>query len=147
MIGTLPAWIVAELATQAEDASPAEACGFVAVDQAGTAVRMYAVPNRAAGLGAYTIDPADLFAVISDTERRGWEIGAIYHSHPSGPSRPSRTDLDSAIDPEWLSLIVSPQGDAWIVKAFRIAGRKAIPVELDGIGPGYPVAVPRPSTT
>ncbi|MBA2776934.1 MAG: Mov34/MPN/PAD-1 family protein, partial [Chloroflexia bacterium] len=30
--------------------------------------------------------------------------GAIVHSHPTGPARPSRTDLDEAFYPESLML-------------------------------------------
>lgn len=144
---SLPPALTAEMAAQADAAAPREACGLVAMDEEGVAAKVYPVPNRAEGLGAYTIDPGDLFAVILETEGRGWEIGAVYHSHPSGPSRPSRTDLRSAFDPDWLSLIVSPVEGGWIVRAFRVDGRKASAVDFEGTGAGYPVAVPRLFTT
>jgi len=147
MMRLLPETMAVEMAAHAERAAPKEACGLVAVDGGGAGVEVYPVENHAKGLDAYTIDPADLFSVIVDTERRGWAIGAVYHSHPSGPSHPSRTDLRSAFDPEWLSLIVSPEGDGWIVRAFRVQSGEATSVDLERPGPGYPDVVPRPSTT
>jgi proteasome lid subunit RPN8/RPN11 len=40
-------------------------------------------------------------------ERRGWRLGAIFHSHPASAAWPSAEDLRQARYPSALTLIVS----------------------------------------
>ena len=40
-------------------------------------------------------------------ERNGWELLAVYHSHPRSPAQPSATDVDMAYYPDARQVIVS----------------------------------------
>ncbi|CAN5851642.1 hypothetical protein BH20CHL3_BH20CHL3_04080 [soil metagenome] len=68
----------------------------------------------------FELDPVELMSALRDIDRGGWELGAIVHSHPSGPARPSRTDLDEAFYPESLMLIASFTGDPPDLQAWRL---------------------------
>ena len=78
------------LATHAETESPNEACGLVVVKD-GVAERY--VPGRNAAASPYRfeldVDPETWFL-----EDEGYEL-AVFHSHPSSPARPSRTDVEN----------------------------------------------------
>lgn len=56
-------------------------------------------------------------------------MGGSFHSHPGGPAVPSPRDVEAALDPEWIYLIVglrvSPDLRAW-----SIAGGRAAEVAL-----------------
>ncbi|MBX6343025.1 MAG: Mov34/MPN/PAD-1 family protein, partial [Thermomicrobiaceae bacterium] len=51
---------------------------------------------------------------------RGWQLGAIFHSHPDTPARPSLTDLRHAYYPEALMVIVSFQTDPPTTRAYQV---------------------------
>jgi proteasome lid subunit RPN8/RPN11 len=53
------------------------------------------------------MDPKQQLAAMIDMEEQGWDLIAIYHSHPNGPQVPSATDIDKAYYPEAAHLIVS----------------------------------------
>lgn len=55
----------------------------------------------------YRIDPEEQLAIFDRLEARGESIVGFYHSHPSGPSRPSETDAEAAAWPDRSYLIVS----------------------------------------
>ena len=53
-------------------------------------------------------------------EELGFELLAIYHSHPNGPDHPSPTDLAEHAYPETAALIWYPQAGVWRCRAFWI---------------------------
>ena len=55
-------------------------------------------------------------------DARGWDLVAIYHSHPVGASSaPSATDIANANYPEALNLIVSFDGNGQpVARVFQI---------------------------
>ncbi|QFU82470.1 desampylase [Natronorubrum aibiense] len=55
----------------------------------------------------YRIDPETQLEIFERLEDRGEEIVGFYHSHPSGPPRPSETDVAQATWPDRSYLIVS----------------------------------------
>lgn len=65
--------------------------------------------------------PEEHFAALIDAESRGWMLAGVFHSHPGGSAEPSLTDVTSALDPEWLYLVVS-LGDEPAVLGWRIRG-------------------------
>ena len=72
--------------------------------------------------------PADL----QPDRRRRPRVGAIYHSHTRSAAYPSQTDINLALWPDALYIIVSlAEADAPDVKAFAIVDRKVNEVELD----------------
>jgi len=111
---------------------PQEACGLLV--GRGSADRSIPMENMLASSTAYEMDPAQLIHTFRDLRSVGEELVAIYHSHPRGPARPSKTDIDRAYYPEAVHLIVSladperPQA-----AAFRIIDGESVEVEVHAI--------------
>lgn len=89
---------------------PNEACGLLAMD-GDRVVKVYPTENADASPSSYTIPPQEHFDALADAESHGWEIGGVFHSHPDGPAQMSSVDLDRALDPEWMYLVVGLSGD------------------------------------
>ena len=86
----IPPEIRAELRAHAEQEAPNEACGLVVVRD-GVAERY--VPGRNAAASPYRFElevPPETWFL----EDEGYEL-AVFHSHPSSPARPSRTDVEN----------------------------------------------------
>ena len=86
----VPGEIRQALVEHAQSELPNEACGLVVVLD-GVAQRY--VPGRNAAASPYRfeleVDPETWFL-----EDEGYEL-AVFHSHPSSPARPSRTDVEN----------------------------------------------------
>jgi proteasome lid subunit RPN8/RPN11 len=117
---------------QLRTAYPLEACGLMA-GLNDRVIRLYPVSNIKQSPVAYEMDPAEQLAAIIDLEERGWELLAIYHSHPQGPQVPSATDIDQAYYPETAYIIVSfsdpgrPSTRAFTINSGAVA---EIPIHL-----------------
>ena len=86
----IPAAVRAELVAHARDEEPNEACGLLVLE-GGVATRYERGRNAAASPYRFEleIDP-DVWFLEDD----GVEL-AVFHSHPSSPPRPSRTDVEN----------------------------------------------------
>ena len=86
----IPAEVRSALVEHAEAELPNEACGLIALSD-GVAERFFPGRNRAASPYRFEldIDPEVWFL-----EDEGYAL-AVFHSHPSSPPRPSRTDVES----------------------------------------------------
>ena len=86
----IPAEVRSALVEHAEAELPNEACGLISLRD-GVAERFFSLINRAASPYRFEleIDPDVWFL-----EDEGLEL-AVFHSHPSSPPRPSRTDVES----------------------------------------------------
>ena len=86
----MPTEIRGALAAHARDELPNEACGLVLVRDG---VAHSYIPGRNAAASPYRfeldVDPETWFL-----EDEGYEL-AVFHSHPSSPARPSRTDVEN----------------------------------------------------
>ena len=69
-------------------------------------MKVYPARNLDTSSTSFTVDPADHFAALEDAEARGWELGGVYHSHPSGPAEMSDIDLARALEPDWVYVVV-----------------------------------------
>ena len=118
----LPAALRALIVEHCVKALPAEGCGlFAMADGAVTAV--YPTHNLEGSRTTYTIPPQQHHDALLAAEGDGWQLGGAFHSHPATRAIPSRRDIEGALDPEWVHLIVEPGGDP-IIRAWRIqAGR------------------------
>ena len=85
----IPAEIQRELAAHASEEAPNEACGLVLLRD-GRAERYERGRNAVGSPYRFEldIDPEVWFAEDEDYEL------AVFHSHPSSPPRPSRTDVE-----------------------------------------------------
>lgn len=84
---------------------PNEGCGLLAMDGDGV-VAVYPTTNADASPCSYTIPPQEHFDALTDAESRGWEIGGVFHSHPDGPAEMSSIDLERALEPGWIYVVV-----------------------------------------
>ena len=114
-----PAQIRDAIVAHAEAAYPEEACGLLAGDGSGRLRMVYCLTNAEASPTRYTVDPVEHFRAMEHAERQGWEVAGVYHSHPASPAYPSPVDVATALDPEWLYVIVGPVA-APEVRGFRI---------------------------
>jgi proteasome lid subunit RPN8/RPN11 len=100
---------------------PQEGCGLVAGDDAGWVTAVYPIHNSLQSPIAYKMDPKQQLSAMLDLEAKGWQLLAIYHSHPKGPEVPSNSDIQQAFYPEALTIIVSLRERAKpIVRIFQI---------------------------
>lgn len=102
----VPRSIIATIVEASLRALPEEACGLLA-GQDGRAVRAYPIGNVLRSPVAYEMDAMQQVRTMVEIEDKGWELAAIYHSHPSSPAYPSPTDVAAAYYPDSLQLIIS----------------------------------------
>lgn len=95
-----------QLLAEAQAAFPLEACGLLAGD-AGQVRRLYPVDNVLQSPSAFLMDGRQQVEAMLAMEADGWELVAIYHSHPQGPAEPSATDVAQAYYPDAIHLILS----------------------------------------
>jgi len=120
------------LIEQAQSAYPLETCGLMGGAESRVR-RLYPVDNIRRSPVAYEMDPTEQLRAMLDMEEEGWELVAIYHSHPHGPQTPSAIDVDQAYYPDSayviISLLSQPRPE---IRAFNIvAGRvEEIPLHV-----------------
>jgi proteasome lid subunit RPN8/RPN11 len=115
----IPADVRAALEQHAHAEAPNEACGLVVLKE-GRAERY--VPGRNAAESPYRfeldVDPETWFL-----EDDGFEL-AVFHSHPSSPPRPSRTDVENIglwqRRPYLILSLRTRELAAWTIEAERI---------------------------
>ncbi|HUG31631.1 MAG TPA: M67 family metallopeptidase [Acidimicrobiia bacterium] len=95
---------------------PDEGCGLLALDGE-RVMKVYPTGNDDGSPWSYTIPPQDHYDAVVDAESNGWEIQGAFHSHPSGPAQMSPTDLERALRPGWVYVVVglggSPAMSIW----------------------------------
>jgi len=86
--------------------APEEACGLLAVDDVGAVRMVYCLTNVDHSASSYTVDPTEHYHALMHAERNGWSLGGAFHSHPRSGAVPSGTDVERALEPGWLYVIV-----------------------------------------
>jgi len=87
--------------------------------------------NATASSTDYEMDPAQLIGVLRDLRTSGEDLLAIYHSHPFGPAKPSKRDIERAYYPEAAHLIVSlAEPERPRAAAFRIIDGEVYEIEI-----------------
>jgi proteasome lid subunit RPN8/RPN11 len=79
------------------------------------------------------MDSQQQLRAMLEMDELGWDLGAIYHSHPRTPAYPSATDIKLAFFPEAAYVILSlARRDRPDVRAFRIVSGQVSeePLEL-----------------
>lgn len=110
---------VEQMIAQAKEEAPYEACGIIAGKE-GRAVKLYRTANAEHSPTTYRLEPEEQYKIFVGMEEKGWELWAIYHSHPAFPAYPSARDIEMAYFPESLYLIVSLAQEEPEIRAFRI---------------------------
>lgn len=117
---------------QLQAAYPMEACGIMA-GSGDLVERLYPVDNQLMSPYAYKMEPNQQLKAMLDLEEMGWEMLAIYHSHPRGPDVPSPSDVAQATYPDAAHVIVSLLDRQHpSIRAFQIVGQaiEEIPYSL-----------------
>ncbi len=124
--------VIKEMVEHAKKEAPLEACGYLASKNA-MIMASYALLNIDKSNEHFSFDPQEQFVAVKDARARGWEISAVYHSHPASPAHPSQEDIKLAYDPDMSYFIVSLVGGQEDVKAFLIRNSLVTPIELEVI--------------
>jgi proteasome lid subunit RPN8/RPN11 len=130
---------------------PNECCGFLAgrpvsadpaaaaaLDKPGQGVPVarvmwrYPLINEAKSPVTYNAESRSMFQAIRHMRRKGWEILAIYHSHPTSDAIPSRTDLERNYYGEGvIYLIISFKGKKLELRGWWLRERDYRPAEWE----------------
>ncbi len=113
-----------------EDA-PDECCGMIATRD-GEAIAVHRARNAAASPLRYEIDGMEQYRIQTAIEDAGLDLGAIYHSHTRSAPYPSQTDINLALYPDSLYVIVGVQDrDAAEVRAYAIVDEQVAEARLE----------------
>ncbi len=91
----LPRALFDEMLAHARAGMPNEACGVIAGED-GRAVRVYPIRNQKQSPVIYEFDSQEHLQVHKELEGKGWDVLAIFHSHPATEAFPSKTDREQA---------------------------------------------------
>jgi proteasome lid subunit RPN8/RPN11 len=109
-----------EVVAHAQAEAPNECCGMIAASN-GRAVAVHRARNTAkVPRMRYEMDPKEQLRLEMGIEDAGLELGAIYHSHTRSAPEPSQTDVNLAMHPHALYVIVGLEHDEPDVRAWRI---------------------------
>jgi proteasome lid subunit RPN8/RPN11 len=121
-----------EIIAHARQDAPIEACGYLA-EKDGIVSRVFRLTNADASPEHYTLVPAQQFAAVREMRKTGYELRAVYHSHPASAARMSREDLRLAFDCGLSYVIVSLAGEEPDVRSFTIHDGAATAEEIEMI--------------
>jgi proteasome lid subunit RPN8/RPN11 len=126
----IPEELLKRVIEHARQEYPLESCGILA-GKDGKITNFYPMVNTEKSSSCYLMEPEEQLRVFLEIEKKGLELSAIYHSHPHTAAFPSQRDVDYALYPDSLILIVSlmeksaPQIAAFQIEEGRIE-RKAV---------------------
>jgi len=108
---------------------PIEACGILA-GKGDTVKKLYRTKNTEKSGVSYFMDPEEQFKIFKEMRDEGYEMTAIYHSHPYAEAYPSQKDIRLAFYPDSVYVIVGLIHEIPEVKAFEIKDEKIKEVEI-----------------
>lgn len=121
------------LVQHVQSSTPYEVCGFLAGVE-GEVRGVYPVPNIAPDpITQFVMEPRAQWNAMRALSERGWQILAIYHSHPpGGQAEPSKSDVATAYYPEALTLLIVADisGQITDLRAFAIDAGHACEVSI-----------------
>ena len=130
----IPRRFADEMVAHALEEEPNECCGLLA-GREGQAARLYRIANSEQSPTRFFMEPQELYNAYKDIEENGWELLAIYHSHPHGKAYPSATDVELASWPDAVNIVISlldrvrPE-----IRAFRIVDGRIAEAEMEIVG-------------
>jgi proteasome lid subunit RPN8/RPN11 len=135
-MNTLPSGIYltpehwAQMETDVATKAPEEACGFVVGEMYQSRV-IIPVTNILHDVYRFRMDPEEQLRAFLLVEEKGWEILAVYHSHPHGICSPSATDYDELTFPGIIYLIWYQDASKWHCRGYIMqaqAGTGEVPI-------------------
>ncbi|MDO8488653.1 MAG: M67 family metallopeptidase [Candidatus Omnitrophota bacterium] len=122
--------IIKDMVNQAKEESPLEACGYLGTKD-GIITKIYPLINIDKSSEHFSFDPKEQFIVVKDARAQGFDLCAVYHSHPFSPARPSEEDIKLAYDSAISYFIVSLLGEKDDVRAFSIKSGEVNEINLE----------------
>jgi [CysO sulfur-carrier protein]-S-L-cysteine hydrolase len=126
-----------ELIAHAREDPKIECCGVVAIEVDGggakTATHVFRADNMHASEYRFQIEPKEQMKINDTIDERGWQFGAIYHSHVRSEPKPSQTDINYAAGMpgiEWI-IVGLADGEAPEVRSYLIEGGEVREVPLE----------------
>lgn len=110
--------------------TPEEACGIV-VGEGNHSKQVIPVTNILHDAYRFRMDPEEQLKVFLLVEEKGWDILAVYHSHPHGIDGPSATDYDELTFPGIIYLIWYQDTNKWQCRGYLMqsqTGTGEVPV-------------------
>lgn len=77
---------------------PQEACGLLSARE-GIVRTCWPIINQQQSNTSFAMDEAEVDSVLSEMERSGEQLAAIFHSHPTASARPSPFDIEQIVYP------------------------------------------------
>lgn len=108
---------------------PNEACGLLAGLNS-QVMEWFPISNIYNSPTRYRLHPQQQLDAFLTLESKGMELLAIVHSHPSGPSTPSQTDIDEAYYPEAVYIIGVPENHHWRLNGYQIQNKQVFMVKI-----------------
>ncbi len=127
----IPSRIFEQMLEQARAEAPIEACGILA-GRGSRVERMYGMTNIEAREDHYMMEPAEQFAAVKDMRAAGFDMLAIYHSHPATAARPSAEDIRLAFTLNIAYVIISlREAGAPVARCFVVENGCASDIPLN----------------
>lgn len=128
-----------QMISQAKRDAPFETCGIIGGKDE-RAMKIYPLKNvDPEPITRYQGDPQQQLDALREIDDNGWDLLAIYHSHPATQPYPSPTDVARAFYPDSIYLLISLMNPEQAkVRAYRIVDEKVseITVEVEDESPG-----------
>ena len=122
----IPAFIKDEIFYLAKKDCPLESCGYLAgINDEIKAI--FPMTNIDQSPEHFSFDPREQFQVVKEARKRGLDLIAVYHSHPTSPARLSEEDIRLANDPSIIYIVCSLLNNE--IKAFKIDSAKKVTEE------------------
>ncbi len=100
-----------------------EACGLVA-GETNHATQVFPITNILHDPYRFRMDPQEELQAFLLIEEKGWEVLAVYHSHPHGIHHPSPTDLAELTFPGIIYLIWYEQSGTWRCRGYLMKSQE-----------------------
>ncbi len=108
---------------------PEEACGLIG-GTGNQVVVILPVENEFHSPVRFRMKPEEQLKVFVTFEQHGLDLIGIYHSHPTGPDRPSETDRCEFAYPGTAYLIWSLLDADWEVSGYQMINEQFIDIKL-----------------
>jgi proteasome lid subunit RPN8/RPN11 len=125
----VPYHLVGEIILHCREVYPDEACGILA-GKGRVVQKVYTMTNIEKSGVSYMMEPKEQFTVMKEMREQGFEMVAIYHSHPYSDAYPSPKDINLAFYEDSLYVILSLIYKEPIIKAFEIKDKEVKEVEI-----------------
>lgn len=123
-----------QIVSHLRNVHPQEGCGLLA-GLSGRSRAVLPVTNQLRSPTRFFMEPIELLQALEKIDRQGWELQAIFHSHPGGPHLPSSRDLEEYRYPDTPALICYPVQPGrpekdWDCRAYQISDQQYRSIEI-----------------